>query len=53
LHRLTPFGELDLATAPILERELDAVAVESGVMIVVDLTQLTFMDSSGLNLCCS
>ena len=51
LHRLTPVGELDLATAPILEREFHAVHPDQTVeMLVVDLTRLTFMDSSGINL---
>lgn len=51
LHRLTPVGELDLATAPILEREFHVVHPDQTVeMVVVDLTRLTFMDSSGINL---
>ena len=51
LHRLTPVGELDLATAPILEREFHAVHPDqTAEMLVVDLTRLTFMDSSGINL---
>jgi anti-anti-sigma factor len=41
-------GELDLATAPDLHERLGA-AVESGVSrIVVDLREVTFMDSIGL-----
>ena len=51
LHRLTPIGELDLATAPILERAFHAVQPDqTAEMLVVDLTRLTFMDSSGINL---
>lgn len=51
LHRLTPVGELDLATAAILEREFHAVHPDqTAEMLVVDLTRLTFMDSSGINL---
>jgi anti-anti-sigma factor len=51
LHRLTPVGALDLASAPGLEREFHAVHPDETVeMVVVDLTRLTFMDSSGLNL---
>jgi len=50
VHRLTPFGELDISTAPILEREFHAVQPDPAVeMIVVDLTQLRFMDSAGIN----
>jgi len=51
MHRLTPYGELDLATAPIFEREFDAVLPDREVeMIVIDLTRLAFMDSSGIHL---
>ncbi len=51
VHRLTPFGELDIATVPILESEFHAVQPDSTAeMIVVDLTQLRFMDSAGINL---
>ena len=49
--RLVPVGELDLATAPILERAFDeAFGDDRAVMIVVDLTELAFMDSTGLHL---
>ena len=40
-------GELDIATAPRLAAEVDA-AVRPGTSIVVDLADVTFMDSSGL-----
>ncbi len=44
------FGELDLATAPTLMRELeDAEAADAGV-IVLDLRELDFIDSTGLKL---
>jgi anti-anti-sigma factor len=48
-HRLTPFGELDIATTPIL-RDAFEIAFEDGdaEMIVLDLTKLDFMDSSGV-----
>jgi anti-sigma B factor antagonist len=48
--RLQPVGELDIATAPTLERELDAAASGDAETILVDLSQLTFMDSSGIHL---
>jgi anti-sigma B factor antagonist len=49
VHRLTPLGELDLATVPILEREFQAVHPDPAAeMIVVDLTKLSFMDSTGI-----
>ena len=51
IRRLTPVGELDLATVPLLERAFDAVFGDQGAeMIVVDLTELTFMDSTGISL---
>jgi anti-sigma B factor antagonist len=51
LHRLTPVGELDLATAPLLESAFDALLCDDDAeMIVVDLTKLSFMDSTGIHL---
>jgi anti-sigma B factor antagonist len=50
-HRLLLIGELDIATVPMLEAAFDAVyGDESAKMIVVDLTELSFMDSTGLHL---
>jgi anti-sigma B factor antagonist len=50
-HRLTPIGELDLVTTPILERAFDAILRDDDAeMIVVDLTELSFMDSTGIHL---
>jgi len=50
VERLTPVGELDIATVPILERAFDAVVGNHDLrMIVVDLTELAFMDSTGLH----
>jgi anti-anti-sigma factor len=44
---LTLFGELDLASSPALEEELDRrVGTEA---IVVDLRELEFIDSTGLS----
>jgi anti-sigma B factor antagonist len=41
-------GEIDMATAPMLERELTS-AIESGDgAVVLDLSEVTFFDSSGL-----
>ena len=51
VHRLTPIGELDLATAPLLESAFDAVFRDDDAeVIVVDLTELNFMDSTGIHL---
>jgi anti-sigma B factor antagonist len=46
---LALFGELDLASAPQLEYEL-AQAEATGVRIVIDLSGLEFIDSSGLHM---
>jgi anti-sigma B factor antagonist len=43
---LSVSGEVDLATAGTLEEALDAA---SGSAVVVDLTEVPFMDSTGLN----
>jgi anti-anti-sigma factor len=51
IRRLTPIGELDLATVPLLESAFEAVLSDDDAeMIVVDLTELSFMDSSGIHL---
>ncbi len=51
VHRLTPIGELDLATVPLLESAFDAVFWDDDAeMIVVDLAELSFMDSTGIHL---
>jgi len=42
-------GELDIATAPELEREVVAVAMPPIVGVVLDLGYCTFMDSSGVS----
>jgi len=47
---ITLFGELDLATAGPLEQELDIAESEGTQSIVVDLSGLDFMDSTGLEL---
>lgn len=45
-HVLTLFGELDLASSPALEEELEKVGSEP---IAVDLRDLQFIDSTGLS----
>jgi anti-anti-sigma factor len=42
------FGELDLAGAPELERAIARAEETSAVTIIVDLSALHFMDSSGI-----
>jgi anti-anti-sigma factor len=41
-------GDLDLATAPELERELLGALGGSSAEVVLDLAPVTFLDSSGL-----
>ena len=45
---LTLSGELDLASTPILERELSAVEATRPRRVVIDLARVGFMDSTGL-----
>jgi anti-anti-sigma factor len=47
--RLALAGELDLSNVPTLEGILDGV-VDSGKKVVVDLSRLEFLDSTGLAL---
>lgn len=42
-------GELDLHTAPSLQAEVDEVLAGNPPLIVVDLSRVTFMDSTGLS----
>jgi RND superfamily putative drug exporter len=46
--RLRLDGELDLVTAPWLRRRLEAIEAHAPAVLVIDLRDLTFMDSSGL-----
>ena len=42
-------GEIDLATAPGLRRELETLIVEAHSPAVLDLSAVTFIDASGLS----
>jgi anti-sigma B factor antagonist len=42
-------GELDMATAPLLEHHLTAAEAYNASTILIDLALVTFMDSSGLH----
>ncbi len=46
---LRVFGEIDMATSPLLEEWLQAAEGEGRTEILVDLEQVTFMDTSGLH----
>ncbi len=43
-------GELDIATVDVLERALDGLELERDARLVIDLSALDFMDSTGLRL---
>jgi len=45
---IAPSGELDIASAPELERAIAEETAAPGARLVLDLRELTFMDSSGL-----
>jgi anti-anti-sigma factor len=42
-------GELDLASTPTLEQELERVRTKGPSLIIIDLRELEFMDSTGLS----
>jgi anti-sigma B factor antagonist len=47
-HVVAPRGEVDAVTAPQLGRRLLGLADEGKTRLVVDLTNVTFMDSTGI-----
>jgi anti-anti-sigma factor len=46
--RIAPAGELDIATTPALEQAIAEATDAPGAALVLDLRELTFMDSTGL-----
>jgi anti-anti-sigma factor len=50
MHTIRAEGELDLATAEDLERELRRVESSDALSIVLDLSGLQFIDSTGVRL---
>jgi len=48
--RVAPWGELDIAAVESLTEELDALWQAGFTRVVLDLSGLTFIDSSGLHL---
>jgi len=49
LHWLSLTGELDLASAPELEARIERLCVDGASVVVLDLSKLAFMDSTGLH----
>jgi anti-sigma B factor antagonist len=45
---LSLYGELDLTHAPLLEQAIEDPQVASAGMLILDLRELRFLDSSGL-----
>ena len=41
-------GELDLASAPLLQSEIESPELATTAMVVLDLQELKFLDSTGL-----
>lgn len=48
IARIRVLGDLDMAGAPVLEAEIGALRAAGARSLVVDLTVLQFIDSSGL-----
>lgn len=48
-HEVWLRGELDMATAPELRDELGQLASEDPAPVTIDLSDLTFIDSTGLS----
>lgn len=42
-------GELDMASAPFLQEHIDALVAGGSVRVLVDVAELSFCDSAGLN----
>lgn len=47
---LSVHGELDLASSPVLEEELQRAREQRPALIIIDLRELDFMDSTGLSI---
>jgi len=46
---LSVSGELDLASSPALQEELQRAAASDSDLLIIDLRELDFMDSTGLS----
>jgi anti-sigma B factor antagonist len=49
-HTISAAGELDMASAPELTAIIERVCAEGPSAITLDLSQLTFIDSTGLHI---
>lgn len=47
---LAPVGDIDLHTPPVLDRRIDELETSGRRTVVVDLTGVDFLDSSGLGM---
>jgi anti-sigma B factor antagonist len=52
-HTLSPVGELDMASAPELRAAIERACAASPSAITLDLSRLTFIDSTGLHVIAS
>lgn len=50
INAITVHGELDMNTAPELERELEAVLTATDASLMLDLSECEFIDSTGIAL---
>lgn len=50
IRTFTVRGELDMNTAPELERKLGEAPVDSGASVMLDLSECEFIDSTGIAL---
>ena len=48
VHRITPTGELDLATIEPVRNEVEVAIAQAAMVIEFDLRDVTFLDSSAL-----
>src|SRR6476660_7200336 len=48
-HRLALEGELDIASAPMLEATIEEICAGQPRELIIDMTGVEFVDSSGLN----
>ncbi len=50
ISAITVQGELDMNTAPQLEQKLEEALADSGALVMLDLSQCEFIDSTGIAL---